>query len=625
MKYLYLLGVSLVVATPAWGQDSEADTSDPSATELVLVEPLRDDYQTLVVTGSKQHIDYVNRATSVVSREELDRVQGPDLTRTIERLPGVSLARSGGLGSQTSLFVRGANSEDLMVLIDGVPVSDEASPSGGFDLGTLSASGVGKVELLRGPNSLIWGANALGGVMAISSDEVHGKRASIEYGANNSLDAQGGLMIGGYGDFANLNLGYTRSDGISAFAGGSEKDPFRQLRLSGHGRLELDEHLSLVGSARYTDSTVDFDGYPPPTYSVFADTSEYQTTHQASGRIGLDYYKNYNFSLKGGVSYSRTSRAYYDRSFGNAPNFNTQGDTWRVDLRGHANLSSNAGLSLDFGGDSNWSEFTTTFDSRQTARISGLYGVLTHQGDQFSFSAGARFDDHDRFGSHWTFGADAGWRFGRDWNLHASWGQGFKAPTLYQLYGYGGNNTLRPETSNGFELGISKSNRNGWAFYSVTLFRRDSTDMIDYTFPAGYFNVGKTRAQGVEVEGGWRVTDRLNASVTYSYVEATNRVTGKKLARRPQHTFSLSADWTTPLNDLSLGLDLRVVGDRFDDAGNFTPLDSYGLLTLRASVPVGEHFELYGRIENVTDEQYETVSGYGTYGRSAYAGIRLKW
>ena len=121
------------------------------------------------------------------------------------------------------------------------------------------------------------------------------------------------------------------------------------------------------------------------------------------------------------------------------------------------------------------------------------------------------------------------------------------------------------------------------------------------------------------------MTARFKVQASYTYLTATNRLTGKDLARRPRNLVSASADWTTPLGGLALGADLRLVGDSFDDRGNFTALDGYGLLTLRASVPLGEHLELYGRVENVTDAQYQTVAGYGTYGRSAYGGVRVRW
>ena len=224
-----------------------------------------------------------------------------------------------------------------------------------------------------------------------------------------------------------------------------------------------------------------------------------------------------------------------------------------------------------------------------------------------------------------TLGANGSFKLSRDWRLRASWGQGFKAPTLNQLYGYGGNVALNPETSEAFDAGLEYGQRGGSGHFAVTLFRRDSANLIDYRFPAGYFNVSRTRAEGIELEGGAQVTARLRVQGTYTYLTATNRLTGTDLARRPRHLANMSADWTTPLGGLALGADLRLVGDSFDDRGNFTALDGYGLVTLRASVPLGAHLELYGRVENVTDAQYQTVAGYGTYGRSAYGGVRVKW
>jgi vitamin B12 transporter len=209
--------------------------------------------------------------------------------------------------------------------------------------------------------------------------------------------------------------------------------------------------------------------------------------------------------------------------------------------------------------------------------------------------------------------------------LRASYGEGFKAPTLYQLYGFGGNVSLRPETSKAYEAGLEYGDRSGRHHLAITLFRRDSRNLIDYVSPAGYFNTGRTRAEGVEVEGGWALTDKLRARTAYSHLTATDRVSGKALPRRPRDLLSAGLDWEAPLAGLKLGADLRLAGDSFDDRGNFTRLGGYGLLTLRAALPLGDTFELYGRVENVTDTQYQTVAGYGTYGRSAFVGVRAKW
>ena len=629
MKYLLLLGCSLFVAAPAWAQGPKPYVEIPTycqpGADCILTASQRiapDDEITVTATGQWTLRQNNGQSISVITAVDLATVQGPDLTRSLERLPGVSFARSGGLGSQTSLFVRGANSEQLLVLIDGVRVEDTAAPSGGFDLGTLLSGGVTRIELLRGSNSLAWGSDAIGGVLAVTTDNSTGARGSIEYGAHDTLDANASLGLNGERYDLGLSGGYTRSDGISAFAGGSEADPFRQWHVNARASANLTSEFKLVAAGRYADSKIDFDGYQFVFPYAFIDTPEYQTTKQGSGRVGFEYAGN-ALNFAGGVAMSDTRRAYFDPTYGSAPNFNTEGRSVHANLTGRADLTQN--WTVDFGGDADWSRFSTTFDPRQTARIIGAHALLGYHGDRLNLTAGARIDDHDRFGSHTTLGANGSFDLGNGWRLRGSWGQGFKSPTLNQLYGYGGYDKLKPETSEAFDAGIELGDRNARFHLAATLFRRDSRDLIDYVSRRGYFNVSRARAQGVELEGSARIDGNFTVSAAYTYLKATNRSNGTDLARRPRNMVSVSADWTTPLQGLKLGADLRMVSDSFDDRGNFTRLDGYGLLTLRASVPLGEHFELYGRVENVTDQQYQTVAGYGTYGRSAYGGVRVTW
>lgn len=630
VKYVFLLGASLVVASPALAQGEKPYEVVPAypcptdGSDCILAANRKtapDDTITVTATGLWSKRKDAGQSISVITAAELESIQGADPVRVIERLPGVALARSGGLGSQTALFVRGASSEQLLVMIDGIRMTDTASPSGGFDLGTLLNGGIGRIELLRGSNSLAWGSEAIGGVLAVTSDERDGLRASLEYGANDTLDAQvqGGLSGDSYG--LALNGGYTRSDGISAYAPGIEADPYRQWHAGGRGHFDLTDGLKVVAAGRYADSKIDFDGFPPPFYA-FADTPEYQTTKQGSGRLGMEYSAG-SLQLSSGVALSDTRRAYFDPTYGSAPNFETEGRSVHADLKGRADLADS--VTLDFGSDADWARFSTTFDPRQTARILGAHMLLGYHSGRLNLTGGARLDDHDRFGSHWTFGANGSFELAEGLRLRASWGQGFKAPTLNQLYGFGGNTALKPEESEAYDAGLDYTTSDGSLKLGATLFRRDSTNLIDYVFPAGYFNIGRTRAQGFELEGQINPTERFTMRTAFTYLDTTNRITGRQLARRPSQTLSASFDWRTPLNDLALGADFRLVGDRFDNASNSVPLDGYALVTLRASMPLGEHFELFGRVENVSDESYQTVAGYGSYGRSVYGGVRLKW
>ena len=603
MKHLLLLASSLSFASPALAQERAVD-------ETI----------TVVASGTAQPLSQTGQSISVIDANAIAAVQGPDLTRVLERLPGVALARSGPLGSQTSLFVRGANSQQLVVTLDGVRLADVAAPSGGFDIGTLTSGGIDKIELLRGSNSVVWGSDAIGGVLALTSAQFNGVRAGIEYGANDTLTADATLGTEGDGYGLTVSGGHVRSQGISAFAGGTEPDGFRQWHGALRGHADLTASLKLVAAGRYADSRVDFDGFPPPLYT-FADTPEYQTTRQGSGRVGLDYDSG-SLALKLGAAYSDTRRDYFDDAVSTAPNFATIGKSWRADFSGKADLAPQ--VTLNFGADSEWTRFSTSYDAEKTARLASAHLLLGYHAQRLHLSAGLRVDNHDRFGTHWTFGANGAVDLAENLRLRASHGQGFKAPTLYQLYGYGGNLKLQPETSTAYEAGLEYGDRST-RHLAVTLFRRDSRNLIDYIYPAGYFNTGRTRAEGLEVEGGWALTAKLRARAAYSHLAATDRTTGKDLPRRPQDLLSAGLDWEAPLAGLNLGADLRLAGASYDDRGNFTRLDGYGLLTLRASLPLNDRFELYGRVENVTNTRYRTVADYGTYGRSAFVGVRSKW
>ena len=431
-----------------------------------------------------------------------------------------------------------------------------------------------------------------------------------------------------------LNTGYARTDGISTAAIGKELDGFRQWRFGGRGRVDVAEGLSATLTARYADARLDQDGFPPPTFS-FADTPEYSTTREASGRAGLAYAAG-SLHLDGGYAISDIRRAYFDTLASTSSNFATKGRSERIDLTGHADLP--AGFNLTFGGDSEWSRYSTSFDNEKKARLASGHVLLGYSGDRLNLAAGVRIDDHSRFGSQWTFGANGSFTVADDWRIRASYGEGFKAPTLFQLFSDFGNGALVPEHSRSYDIGVEKGDRNGGLHIALTAFRRDSRDLIDFVSCFGvsggictgrpfgtYNNVRSARAEGFEAELGGALTDMLKASATYSYVKATNSANGKDLARRPRQALTLSADWTTPLRELKLGADLRVVSHSFDDAGNFTRLPGYALVILRASMPVNDTIELFGRIENLGDERYQTTAGYGTLGRSAYFGARARF
>jgi len=598
MKYLFLLGPALAVATP------------------VMADETADDRNTITVIASGSAIDLsqTGQSISIVGRDEIDAIQGADLARVLERLPGVSLSRTGGIGAQTGLFVRGANTDQVLVMVDGVRIADYASPGGGYDLGNMLSGNLERVDLLRGSNSVIWGSQAIGGVLALTTREADGVEASAEYGAYDTAQLTGTLGVSEDAYAASLSTGYTRTDGFSAQEGGDEKDGFEQWQISAKARARLDEGLNLRTVGRYADGKLDIDQFGP-------DSLDTQHTKEGSGRIGLDYEAE-GFSLAGGYAYSEVRRDYVTL-FGPS---SFKGYGHRLDLKGRVKLPSD--FALDLGGDSEWTQAQSTFDPGAKSRLSSGHALLGWYTDRVSLAAGARLDDHSRFGTHWTFGANGSIALPDGWRLRASFGEGFKAPTLYQLFGsFVGNPALAPEKSRSYEAGIEKGNRNAGLHFAATWFLRKTRNLIDLDSSFQYQNAARARAQGFEVELGAQVSERFHAQAAYTFLKARDRTLARDLARRPRNAVTLGADWETPLGGFRLGGDLRFASKavEYDFLGTPSTLQSYAVATVRASLPVTEEIELFGRVENIGDEHYELASGFNTPGRSAYLGARARF
>ena len=614
-KHLLLIGSCLALAQPAMAED----------TEIVVT-----------ATGLPQPSDQTAQPITVINRQEIERVQGADVTRIITRLPGTTFTRTGPLGSLTLLGVRGAPAGQTLVLVDGVRTNDPANANGEFDLAQLAAGTIESIELLRGPNSVVWGSQAMGGVMNIATRIENGVSGSIEYGGDERVTATAAAGLKGEKLEAGISGSFIDAQGYSAAASGSEKDGYRQYNIAGRARYRVTESLSLTADARYSRGKVEQDGYPAPNYT-FADTAATEKLKSWSGRIGA-LYETGSLTLNAGYSVTDTKRE------GNDPDdpwagYMLDGHAERAELFGRVALPGD--FALNFGGDYEWSRFSNAPDKGK-AENGSVHALLGYYGDRLIATAGLRYDDHSDFGGEWTFGANAAYEVAPGLRLRAAYGEGFKAPTLYQLLSQYGNPDLRPERSKGYELGVSYGERGDPIYIALTGYRRDAENLIDFfscwsgsaplcaTHPSGgfYYNVGKGRAQGLEMEVGLQFTPTLSTNIAYSYTDTENRTPGdanrgNAFARRPAHMITGSLDWDTPLG-LALGFDIRVVGDAWDNAANTTELDSYVLGDLRASYRVNEMIELFGRVENIWDQDYTIAGGYGTQGRAAYIGVRLR-
>lgn len=618
-KYWLLLSTA-ALPVPALAQDAEA--------EPPIAEESAEDWITVTATGLPGDVSGTGQPVTVIAQDEIVTIQGPDIARILARVPAVSIIRNGPLGSFTGVSVRGAASEQLLVLIDGVRAADQASPSGGFDFGTLLATSVVTIDLLRGANSTIWGADALGGVLDITTRGHTGVSASLEYGARDTVTAAASGALDAEGLYVGIHGSAIRSDGFSAAAAGTEPDGLRQFGIGGSAFVELTDSIELFANARYAEGDLEIDGFPAPLFAL-ADTLETQHTRQYSGAGGLRYYGQ-DLTLRASYSLSDTERENVDPAFG--PTFASDGHTDSLQLRGEYRAI--GGLTLAFGGEHQWSSYETSFDNRETATITGGYLQAGWVLGRIAAHAGVRVDDHELFGSAVSAGGDVSYGLGGGWRIRGSLGEGFKAPTLFQLFSDFGNEALRPERSTSYDLGVELGRRGEGRHFALTGYRRDSSDLIAFascfgssaplctTRPFGYYdNIARARAQGLEVEGGFEVARNLYLGGVYALVDTEDRATGRDLARRPRHAATLWADWTHKTG-VALGADVRLVSDSFDDAANSRRIAGHEVIDLRASVPLTGGLELFGRVENVFDRTYETAAGYGSPGRGVFAGIR---
>ena len=609
----------------------------------------------VVVVGARapQAVDRLGQQVSVVTAETLKARQAVVISDLLATLPGVGVSRNGGIGGVTSVRIRGAETDQTLVLVDGVKLNDPASAGGAYNFANLLAGPVASIEMLRGSQSTLWGSQAIGGVVNIVTVQptrpLEGA-ASLDGGSYGQGD--GRLSLGG--KVGNLSWGLSGENfattGVSAYRGGREPDGYRHQGLSGKATYDLPGAVRLDLRGFWSRGRVKIDGFPPPDYA-FADDPEYSVTETRLGYAGLSFSTG---QMKNRLALSQTSTDTdsFDPAQAITPlTYQTRGETRRWEYQGVLDFASS--WQATFGAEREDSRSHTrapsAYDPHPTPAISstGLASVYAQAiGDLapgFTLTAGLRHDRHDAYGNHTLGQTAAAWRLpGGATILRASFAQGFKAPTLYQLFSDYGTATLRPEAANTADLGLEHRFSALNATVSATVFRRDTRDQIDFVSCAfgataavcrphgvsrfGYYdNIARTRAQGLELTADARV-DALALSANYTYVAAINQASGsanhhKDLARRPRSQANLNADYRTALG-LSLGVGVHYVGESFEDAANTYRLKAYALTDLRASFPLKPGLEIYGRVENLFDRSYEPTRDYGAPGRGVYLGVR---
>jgi vitamin B12 transporter len=595
-----------------------------------------DDEIVVTANGFGQPRTEVGQAITVIDHDALALSQAASISEILRTVPSVSIAQRGGIGSQTSAFIRGGDSSQTLVLIDGVRINDPSSPNAAFDFGALLTGNVEKIEVLRGPNSVIWGSQAIGGVVNIHTLEPTAAlavNARAEYGYRNSGEVQANVAGTSGALSGSIGAGYYRTDGISALAAGTERDGYKNFSANGKLKIKLAPDTSLDLRGYYNSGTVAFDD----PFGATPDTFPTTRNKQFVGYVGL------NATLIGGRLHNRVSYARTDLSrIGSEPNVpfsfnvnNLRGTIDRFEYHGSFDIAKAA--TFVFGIEHERSFARTFFPAgggavpdQATSNVTSGFGqIILRPVRGLTLTGGVRHDAYSQYGGQTTFGGNFAYTpNGGKTVIRGTYAEGFRAPTLTEALLPFGNTALKPETARSFDVGLEQSFLDGKIAASATYYRRTSQDLITFSFLTFQSeNIARARAEGLELGLALRPVQGLSVNANYSLVNAQSRTAptiGNRLALRPKHNAHASIDWKTPWG-ITLGGDVALRGDSFDDLGNTTRLDGYALVALRASYAVASGLEVFGRIENLFDVKYENVATYGTYGRNAHIGVRAKF
>lgn len=616
-----------------------------------------DPLETVVVTATRtaQPLERTGGSLSIITADTLKAQQTLAVSDALERTPGLTVVRNGGPGQTTTIGLRGAAAGQTLFLIDGVRINDPSTVDGQAILGDLFVNDIERIEILRGPQSTLYGSDAIGGVIDILTRRggaaPFALRASAEGGSFDTyrLNAGANGTLGEFDYGAAVN--WLHTNGISAADsrnGNTEPDGTNNLGASVNTRYTVSPLLSFDLRGYYTRARTDFDdNFPPPNFQV-ADSPVFTIDTLLAGYAGanvalFDGHWHNRFAYIG----SHSDRDTFDSPFFQPlhEDFFFRGEAQRFEYQGVVDLD--ADNQITFGAETERTAIKSAFagvpGTNGRKRISGYYAQgQTTLFSQLTLTGGVRYDNDDEFGGHTSV------KFAGAWTpndgatvLRANYADGFKAPSLFELFSEFSNPlaALKPETARGWEAGADQSLFDGRILTRIAYFERRTGNLIDFfscfgvvspacalrsTSGGFFFNVGRTRTRGLELEAAAKPTDTLSLSANYTFMTAIDEDSHTDLARRPHITGSVQIQWA-PLPDWSVGASVIYTGRRFDGAGGFTPLASHTTANLYASHTLNEHLELFARIENLSDAQYEPVAGFGAPGRAVFGGIRATY
>jgi vitamin B12 transporter len=587
----------------------------------------------IVVTASKieETIEESPSSITVITRSDIEAMNVQFVPDVLRSVPELNIRQTGGTGKLATVRIRGGSPRHVVVMIDGVKV--KSTTTGDFDFSGVSVDDIERIEIIKGPQSIMYGSEAMAGVINIitkKGKDMPSLDASFKVGSfgtySPSITFSGGAEKFDY----RITGDYFHTDGISAAKQGTERDGYKNASISGKFGFRPTERLDLGFTLRYSynHSELDF-GTTRPDDPNYIQRGNHLLL---SGRAKFYLVDTWEQILTVSTVKDSLKTRDPDDIFGwHSSDITTGMDTidWQHNLyfsdvytlTGGVEYRREKGESIALPQGARVLRFDKSIDNSAVY----LNNKISFFDNALILNAGLRHDEHETFGGKTTY------RIGAVYNImpasmriRGNYGTGFTAPTLNQLFWpdvgwFKGNPDLKPEESSSWEIGIDKEILKDKISLSVTYFDQEYKNLIAGWYPPR--NIAKAQVKGIEADTALKVSNAVNIKVGYAYLDSKDKETGKKLPRSPKDKVSISTDYRK--NNLMLNAQYIYIGKRYDRDRERDELGAYSLVNLSASYRVSKEVTLFGRVHNLFNEKYEEARGFGTYGLSVFGGLRV--
>lgn len=582
-------------------------------------------------TKIEQYQAEVGSSTTVITSDQIRKKGRVSVLELLREVPGVSILQSGGVGSVSSIHIRGTKAGHTLVMIDGIKVNDPMISDGAFNFAHLLTVNIERIEVVRGPQSTLYGSAAMGGIVNIITKEGKGDRVwdvSFEGGSQKTYKEQ--LGVSGSSEKIDYALSILRLDvdGISWASGTdtNEKDAYENTTASAKLGYKVSDSSKAVVVFRKTNAVYDYDDGASAD-----DPNKAGWTNSFMGKVSFDQAINSMWDHKITIGYSKITRKYLDEPdeidagddthnwfSGNTRNIEWQHNVYPVDSM---TITSGFEYEENYGvgdGRQSWNRF-----DEKTVYNRGYY--LQNQLKFFEnlyITPGIRVDENQNFGTATTYKISTSYILPKTGTrFMANWGTGFKAPTLFQLYSSYGTLTLSPERNESYDIGFEQALLNNKLNFGATYFNNYFDNMVEYDFATSkYGNIDNAEMEGIETVFSYDLLENLSIDTNYTYTRTKDRDSGKELLRRPKHQAVLSLDWNY-IKKGNINLSSNYIGGRWNDSANTERLKTYVTVDIRTSYNLNDNIELFFKIDNIADRDYHQVLGYSNPGRSFFGGF----